>query len=180
MQEFTYYIKPSKPIGLMAVAIFFGFCALVLLISPYRNLTLELTSVFMFSMAIFFIIIVDWSYMKLKFCNECIQVNGFFGLRNFRFQLESICGYELHQRVDDLNGLHSILVLVLSNEVRIPFSKIAYSNYRELEQYFEKHFMFLGNRPLRYAQFYRKTVPIISLISGILALLVALNKFFSS
>ncbi len=177
-KKFSYSIKPSKPIVLVGVAIFFGYCALMLIVSPHRNLTLELTSVFMFSASIFFIIIVDLSYMNLRFYDDYIQINGFFNLRNFKLKVESIRGYELHQRVDDFNGIHTILVLVISNNVKIPFSKLAYGDYSQLEQYFEKHFIFLGNRPLRYVQFYAKTLPIISLISGILALLVALNKLF--
>jgi len=41
----------------------------------------------MVSIAVFFVIITDWSFMKLKFQDEHIQLTGFFGFRKFSLQM---------------------------------------------------------------------------------------------
>jgi len=60
--------------------------------------------------------------MKLKFQDEHIQLTGFFGSESLVYKWTPFRVMNA-QQVDDFNGLHDMLVLVLSNGIKIPFSK---------------------------------------------------------
>ncbi len=169
-------IKSGYPLVGTIVSLFFIGCSLALFLSPYAGSGSEWLAVFMLSMGIFFLLLIDQSYMSIDFDGTSIHLTGFFKIKNIRLKTESILGYEIHQRVDEFNGLHNMLVLVLEKNERVVFPRIAYADYDALELFFKSTFKFLEYKPLKYAAFFKKWVPIVSLISGLLALLVGLQK----
>jgi len=176
MKEISMSIKPTIPfVGLLA-AIFFAVCSVVLFFSAFATMGTQLLSAFMLSISIFALLLIDHSYMSIDFNGRVLQLSGFFKVRRMKIDINSICGYEIHQRVDEFNSLHNMLVLVLGNGKRVVFPKIAYANYLLIETFFEANIKFMGYRPLRFADFFKKWVPIVTFISGLLALLVALQK----
>lgn len=163
---------------LMAGSIFFFLCGIGVLLAPSINITLSILSGFTFLVGIFFVIITDRAYLAFSINGRNIVINSFFNLKRYRIPLNSVLGYEMQQRVDDFNGLHNMLVLVLSDGSKIVFPKLAYEDYGVVEDFFSKYFQNLGHKPLKYADFFKKTIPAMSLVSGILALMVALLKIF--
>jgi hypothetical protein len=171
-------VRPQKPIVAILISIFIAGLAIAFLTSPYINLGLIILSIFMLSMAIFFLLLIDQSYASIDFDGSILSLTSFFRLRKLRLGKEKILGYEIQQRVDEFNGLHNMIVLVLTDQRRIVLPKIAYSDYTFVQSFFESNFQFLEYRPMKFADFFKKWVPIISLISGLLAILVALQKLF--
>lgn len=169
-------IKPVYPLVGMIVTFFFVICSVALFLSPYSNITMQLLAAFMLSMGIFFFLLIDQSYISVNYDSGKLYMSGFFGIKRININADSVLGYEIQQRVDEFNGLHDMVVLVIKDNKRIVFPKIAYSDYRALKSFFEANFKFLGYCPLRFAEFFKKWVPIFSFISGLLALLVALQK----
>ena len=169
-------LKPTIPLAGFLVAIFFAGCSTVLFFSPFATVGAHVLAACMLSMSIFALLLIDHSYMSIDFDGKVLRLSGFFKIRRIRIDANSIRGYRIYQRVDEFNGLHNMLVLELMNGKRIVFPRIAYADYSLLESFFEANLKFIGYHPLRFAEFFKKWVPIMAFISGLLALLVALRK----
>ncbi len=95
---------------------------------------------------------------------------GYFGIRKVNLDLSEVERYHIHQKVDQLNGLHEEVQLLTRAHRTIILAKIAYEkNYWAIREMCESRFEFLGYKKLKYGELLGKLIPLVFLVSGVLA-----------
>lgn len=170
-------IRPVRPVYvLVTCAVLLSF-SIALLMGPDGSIGAILFTALSFSMAALFAVVAEYCFASIYIYSDRIEIAGYFKLYVKRYSREQVLGYAKRQRYDEANGLHDMLVLVFTNGKTRIIPKIAYPDYRIVNEHFSNNFEFLGLKPLRFAEFYQATVPVISALSGLFALIVALKKW---
>lgn len=120
--------------------------------------------------------LIDYCCLSIRFHHEFLKVHGFFQVRNLTVPISHIEGYEIHEKVDQINGLHGEVQLVIKNRGNLILPKIAYSDYPYVIALCESRFKFLGFKELKYGRLLGRLIAIMFSISGIMAALIALLK----
>lgn len=163
--------KPKTPFYFLGLALFFLLLSLMFFTSEYYDSMMGFGASILFSFSLFFIWLTDRVYMKIKIDKSSISFKGYFGIRNMNLKNSEIRGYQTKEVVDEFSGRHNQLRIKTVKGAKIVLPKVAYSNYSELQDTFSTKFKFLAFEPLKYAEFYQKTLPIIGAISAILYLI---------
>ena len=150
----------------------------MLFISPAHDNSVTWFGFAMLLVSLLCFYFIDYAFLKISLDEEKISVTGFFNIRKVVWKRGEIRGFRVKERFDNHNGIHEAYQLINKSDGIIFFPKIAYSNYQAIKILFEENYDYLGKIELKNANFYARWMPIIAFVSGILALLVALKKFF--
>jgi hypothetical protein len=169
-------IKPSFPLlHLLIATAFFGVAAMFAF-SPYRNTAMTVASILFCSVGLVMLWFIDHYFLKVKISETTLTCVGYFSVRRFEIKMEQVSGYEIHQKVDQINGLHEEFQIIFRSRGKLVFFGIAYGEYDQVKAFCAERLNFLGYKPLRYGELLGKIIPVMFLISGILAGLVGLLK----
>jgi len=128
------------------------------------------------SMSIVLLWGLDYSHLIIKQDGKDLTLVGFFSRRTIRKKLSEIKGYQIEEKADQYSGHHEEYQLLTRNNKVIRFPRIAYPDYEEIKAFCIDNFEFSGRKSHRYTETMGRLMPIIGLISGLFALLVALKK----
>jgi hypothetical protein len=172
-------IQPNvKFVIWMIIIAFLAFGALLFL-SPYFSSDWKVSSmaIFFAAFAITLLWGIDFSHLNIQYDDFNLYFTGYFRGRKLKLKFGDIEGYQIEEKVDQYNGLHQEIQLVMINGKMIYLPRIAYDDYSEVENFCKNKFKFLGSRQLKHGEFIGKLIPIMGLISGFLALVVAILKY---
>ncbi len=172
-------IKPVSPIIWVAFALFFGVMSILLLTSPYLDFVMTFLGVFMLIACILSFFFIDYSFLRIHISGKVVELTGCFNFRKITLKREEIRGYQIKERYDNHNGVHRAFQVVSKSGKTFFFPKIAYNNYDQLGRILESHFKYLGTIELSNAKFYKRWMPMLTLLSGLIALIVAILKYVS-
>ncbi|HNP19836.1 MAG TPA: hypothetical protein PKL31_15460 [Fulvivirga sp.] len=172
-------IKPKVQYVIWMIIISFIIFALLFLSSPYLISDWKVSSlaILFTTLAITLLWGLDRSHLYIKLQNDLLILRGYFNIRKIELNINEIKGYQTQEKVDKLNGLHKEIQLKLNDGKVIPFPRVAYPNYECVESLCKYNFNFLGNSNIKYGELLGKLLPVMGLVSGILALIVAIMKF---
>jgi hypothetical protein len=170
-------IKPSFPYLSLLIVLTFIAISLALTVSPYQDWKMLIASVFSGTLGIGLLWAIDYSHLHISYSPNIIKFRGYFFIRKFELNILQIEGYQIHQKVDQIKGFHEEIQIVKKDGRNLIFPKIAYKNYEEIKSLCdESELKFLGYKTIKYGEFLGKLIPVMFLISGIFAFLVALIK----
>lgn len=170
-------IKPSAPIALIILIIVLAVMPLVFLFSPYLDWKMGIGGVCIFVLATIIFFLTDRSHSTIIYNDKSVQLKGFFGVRNKSYLWQDFEGYRLKQKADQASGFHDELQLILKNGKNIPISKVAYKEeYGQVYNMCDSKLKFIEHDKLKYGNTIAWIVRLAFLLSGIMALLVALKK----
>jgi hypothetical protein len=171
-------ITPSFPGLYLTIAIVFFLSSLAFLLSPFSDLKMQIAAILSASFSIAIVWYIDHTFLSIECERSSITFKGYFSIRNIQFEMTEIEGYQINERVDQFNGLHDEITITTNAKHSFTLSRMAYrSNYDEVLDFMNDcGIRFLGKMPFRYAKILKVLVPIVFLVSGILAALVRLLK----
>ncbi|WP_157638014.1 hypothetical protein [Flexithrix dorotheae] len=114
---------------------------------------------------------IDKGYMNVEISSDKIKLKGYFSIQKIEYTHSEIEGYQLNEVVDQFHSLHQQIRLKTNAGKIIVFPKVAYENYPFLIESITNKYKFMNLEPLRFANFYKKTLPLIAALSGLLYLL---------
>ncbi|WP_188462713.1 hypothetical protein [Marivirga lumbricoides] len=166
---------------LWLIIIAFLSISIMLLLSPYFLSDWKVWSmaIFLTSFALTLLWGIDFSHLNIKYDNLNIFLTGYFNGRNLKLKYSEIKGFQIEEKVDQYNGLHQEIQIVMTNGKKIYLPKIAYDDYSKVEIFCHDKFKFLGIRKMKHGEFIGKLIPVMGLVSGILFLLVSIIKQFT-
>lgn len=169
-------IKPSFPSVHLIITVTFLGLSLLFCLSPFRDTRMLIGSILFGSVGLTMLWFIDYIFITIKISDNSLCCRGYFSIRKFKIKIEEIEGYEVHQKVDQINALHEEIQIITSTEKRrLVFPKIAYRDYDSIKA-FCADLKFLGYKELRHGKLLGKLIPIIFLISGLLTGIVGLIK----
>ncbi|MFP4096792.1 MAG: hypothetical protein ACLFUB_20080 [Cyclobacteriaceae bacterium] len=171
-------IRPSFPFIFILVAISFFTFAGMFFLSPFQDWKMLTAAVLFCSLAFTFLLMIDRGYLTIHYNVKEIKLEGFFLVKKVDYTYDQIEGYQIQEKVDQLNGFHEEIYLVLRNGKGILFPRIAYTaeSYSEIKSLCESELKFLGNTTIKYGRIIGKVMTTMFLLSGIFAALVGLIK----
>jgi len=172
-------IKPKFPTRFIEVGLIIFSLGLLQFFVDDINMIITIGSYIfiIFGLSIFWII--DYSHMSISSSSKYLNLKGYFSIRNIEIPFSEVKGYEIQEKLDEWNGHHDEVQLVLFNGEKIVIPRIAYSNYQEVTNILKEcDFEFLGYNPIKYGAIVKKIMPVVFLLSGILAAIVGILKLF--
>jgi hypothetical protein len=170
------YINPKTPYPQYgAIALFLGL-ALMLLLSPYLDIMVGFTALFLIALVLILLWSIDYYYLYIVLTEKSINLKGYFSIRRIELHHSDIEGFEKREKIDQLNGLHTEIRLITKNRKKIIFSRLAYSDYRSLAGLIEGDFNLIGSKEIKHAKTWAIIMRIVWTLSGLFALLVAVKK----
>mgnify|MGYP001801347784 FL=1 len=173
-------IKPTVKFVSWLITSAFLFFSVLLFLSPYFMVDWKVWSLAFLALSLGLALLwgLDYSHLTIKQDGDYLTFVGYFNGRKIRRKVKEIKGYRIEEKADQYSGHHEEYQLITQNDKVIRFPRIAYPNYEEIRTFCASNFEFLGHKPLKYAEIMGRLMPIIGFVSGVLALLVALKKFF--
>lgn len=168
-------VKPLFPSTHLLVAASFLGISILFFLSPLRDTRMLASAILLGSVGVTMLWFIDHTFLTIEKTTDGINFKGYFSIRKFQLRINEIDGYEIHQKVNQFHGLHEEIQLI-TKKGKLHFPKIAYGNYDELKELFVPELKFLGHKELKYGRLLGRIIPIMFLVSGILAGLVGLLK----
>lgn len=171
-------INPSIPYIFLMISISFLAFAGMFFYSPHQDWKMLTAAIIFTSLAFTFFWLIDRGYLSISYNEKLMRIKGFFFIKDQVVHHEQIEGYQLREKVDQLNGFHEEIYIVLKNGKGILFPRIAYTedDYSRIRTLFESNLSYLGNTTIKYGRIVGRFLTIIFSLSGILAGLVGLLK----
>ncbi len=170
-------ISPSISAFFWIIMVLFLVVAIIFFFSPYRDGKMLLVAIVLLTLVITILWGIDYSHLNISYNDNFLVLKGYFSLRKLCIKIKDIEGYQIHQKADQVNGLHEEIQLITRHNGIIPLPKIAYKNYEDVKIMCENSLPFLGYNNLKYGQLIGKIIKLMFLVSGILAGLVGILKF---
>jgi len=173
-------IKPAISYQTWMILSLFIICSIVFYLSPYRDMAMSIASIICLAMVFMMLWMIDYSHMVIHIGEDNLKLIGYFNVRNIDLNKNIIDGYEICQKIDQIEGAHDVYQIVIKNK-KVLIPKVGYSDeeYGKLGHLFNSEFDFLGYKPIKYGEFLKKFLPVMFFISGILAGLVGLLKLLN-
>lgn len=174
-------IKPKISLVVWIILSVFLILSGMLIFNKQDDLVLQFAGVGSLTISIGILWAIDYTHLRLTFDTKELKMVGYFGLRKISLRFDENNCYHISQKVDQYNGLHDEFQLVTKSNDNIIFPRAAYESvYSDIRLLCESNFKLLGFNSLRYGEVLGKVIPIMGLVSGILAALVGLMKFMES
>lgn len=169
-------IKPSFPLVHLLIAMTFIGLSIMFIITPYRDTGMTIGSILFGSVGLTMLWFIDYFFMTIEMGGDKFKCRGYFLLRKYQLTIDQIKGYEIHQKVDQFNGLHEEFQIITKENNKLLFLRIVYGDYDSVISMCKSELEFLDYKELRHAKLLGRIIPIMFLMSGILAGLVGLLK----
>lgn len=152
----------------------------VFFLNTHFGFLVSVLSVLFTSFGISFIWLIDISHLCIVRTNNGLKFIGYFHIQNRQLNINDIKGYEIYEKLDELNGEHKEIQLILKdNRKNIILPKIAYKDYDAVLSIIQESGVeFLGYNKMKYGDLAKRIMPIVYLLSGIFAALVGILKLF--
>lgn len=178
MEKFC--IKPKFPYIFLIAILFFTTVGIILVSTKYSTFTLIIVAfVPFFSGAVMFVWLIESSYSKITGIGDFIFIDGFFGIRKIAVRKSEVKGYEIQDRLDQVNGIVLVWFLVLNSGKKVRFPPIAYSNYDEIINWLEGDFPLLERKKIKNSELHGRIFVYMSIIASILTFAVGIMKLIN-
>ena len=138
--------------------------------------TASLMASVIFALSLFLLWAADRSFMTIRINQDSISFKGYLSIRNIKLTHSEIVGYQLKEFIHQSGQRKNMIRVKTSSGKRIIVPEIAYQNYDSLYSELTNRYQYLNFEPLKYAEFYSKTLPVIAAISSLLYLVRALQN----